>query len=230
IDAIGVEKSQKTDSRPLEKKPGLSLKEVLESVHMGNKGEDMLTTLANRLIRLDKQLDEKERLNFIENAEGQTINQVVKQLLNAHDPDTIENIRQNVENDMPGAAPVEKEKAVEEAHQQLIESATAVFDNYELRDYILDVRKKYDQLLDTINPDEILNIGWVKDNKETAEKLIEDFSGWIEAHKTEITALQLFYGQPYQRRDVTYKMIKELVETIKADKPAFAPMNIWKAF
>src|SRR5690606_27616826 len=104
IDAIGVEKSQKTDSRPLEKKPGLSLKEVLESVHMGNKGEDMLTTLANRLIRLDKQLDEKEKLNFIEKAEGQTINQVVKQLLNAHDPDTVENTRQNIENNMPGAA------------------------------------------------------------------------------------------------------------------------------
>lgn len=230
IDAIGVEKSQKTDSRPLEKKPGLSLKEVLESVHMGNKSEDMLTTLANRLIRLDKQLDEREKLNFIEKAEGRTINQVVKQLLSAHDPDTIESIRQNIENEMPGAAPLEKEKAVEEAHHHLIERATALFDNYELRDYILDVRKKYDQLLDTINPDEILNIGWVKDNKESAEKLVDDFSGWIEVHKMEITALQLFYGQPYQRRDVTYKMIKELVEKIKADKPAFAPMNIWKAY
>lgn len=37
IDAIGVEKSHKTDSRPLERKPGLSLKEVLEGVHMGSK-------------------------------------------------------------------------------------------------------------------------------------------------------------------------------------------------
>ena len=53
IDAVGVEKSQKTDSRPLEKKPGLSLKNVLEGVAMGNTDEAMLTTLANRLIRLD---------------------------------------------------------------------------------------------------------------------------------------------------------------------------------
>lgn len=204
------------------------MKEVLESVHMGNKGEDMLTTLANRLIRLDKQIDEKEKMAFAEKAEGQTINHVVKQLLHAHDPDTIENIRQQVEQEMPGAAPSEKEKAVNEAHHQVIEKATAVFDNFELRDYILDVRKKYDQILDHIN--EILNMGWVKDNKEAAEKLVEDFSEWIDAHKTEITALQLFYGQPYQRRDVTYKMIRELVETIKADKPALAPMNIWKAY
>ncbi len=32
IDAIGVERSQKTDSRPLEKKPGMSFKEVVERV------------------------------------------------------------------------------------------------------------------------------------------------------------------------------------------------------
>ncbi len=93
IDAIGVEKSQKTDSRPLEKKPGLSLKEVLEHIAMGNKDEDLLTTLANRLIRLDKQINDKEKAAFAEKAGGKTINQVVKQLLNAYDPDTVEGIR-----------------------------------------------------------------------------------------------------------------------------------------
>ncbi len=36
IDAIGVESSQKTDSRPLEKKPGMSLKDLLQNVAMGN--------------------------------------------------------------------------------------------------------------------------------------------------------------------------------------------------
>jgi type I restriction enzyme R subunit len=93
IDAIGVEKSQKTDSRPLEKKPGLSLKEVLEHIAMGNKDEDLLTTLGNRLIRLDKQINDKEKAAFSEKANGKTINEVVKQLLNAYDPDTVEGLR-----------------------------------------------------------------------------------------------------------------------------------------
>ncbi|MEO6547950.1 MAG: DEAD/DEAH box helicase family protein, partial [Ferruginibacter sp.] len=64
IDAIGVEQSQKTDSRPLEKKPGMSLKDLLQNVAMGNTPEDILSTLANRLIRLDKQINEKEKANF----------------------------------------------------------------------------------------------------------------------------------------------------------------------
>lgn len=230
IDAIGVEQSQKTDSRPLEKKPGLSLKEVIESVHMGNTDEDMLTTLANRLIRLDKQINEKEKMAFAEKADGQTITHVVKQLLNAHDVDTLEAIRQNINLQMPGAAPDAKDAAFKEQHQQLIEQATAVFNSFELRNYIIDIRKQYDQVIDHINPDEILNIGWVKDNVTAAEGLVHDFKAWITEHKTEITALQLFYGQPYQRRELTYKMIKDLVETIKVSKPQLAPLNIWRAY
>ncbi len=61
IDAIGVESSQKTDSRPLEKKPGMSLKDLLQNVAMGNRQEDILSSLANRLLTLNKQINEKEK-------------------------------------------------------------------------------------------------------------------------------------------------------------------------
>ena len=59
IDASGVERYQKTDSRQLEKAPGVSLKDVLNNIAVGNTSEDMLSTLANRLIRLERQLSEK---------------------------------------------------------------------------------------------------------------------------------------------------------------------------
>ncbi|MFN7839572.1 MAG: DEAD/DEAH box helicase family protein [Bacteroidota bacterium] len=230
IDAIGVEKSQKTDSRPLEKKPGMSLKEVLEGIHMGHREEDMLTTLANRLMRLEKQITEKEKLAFAEKAKGKTITQVVKELLHAYDPDTMESIRLRVEGEKRGAAPDEIHAVVEAQHAKLVEAATAVFDDYELRNYVIDVRKKYDQIIDHINPDEIVNMGWVKDNKTGAESLVNDFKAWIEEHKTEITALQIFYSQPYRRRELTYTMIKDLVEAIKNSKPKLAPLNIWRAY
>ena len=230
IDAIGVEKSRKTDSRPLEKKPGLSLKEVLEGIAMGNKDEAMLTTLANRLIRLDKQINEKEKIAFAEKAGGLTINQVVKQLLHAYDPDTLENTKLQVQSQNPGAAPDVIEAQVKEQHEQIIEQATAIFNDYDLRNYVIDIRKKYDQVIDHINPDELVNIGWVKDNQAEAENLVQDFRSWIETHQTEITALQLFYGQPYARRELTYKMMKDLVETIKTARPTLAPLNIWRAY
>lgn len=73
--------------------------------------------------------------------------------------------------------------------QKVIEAAVNVFNDYELRNYVIDVRKKYDQIIDHINPDEIVNMGWVKDNKTVAESLVNDFKAWIEEHKTQITAL-----------------------------------------
>ena len=230
IDAIGVERSQKTDSRPLEKKPGASLKEVLEAVAVGNTDDDLLSTLANRLIRLDKQINAREKTTFAEHAQGKTISQVVKELLNAHDPDTLESIRLEVASAMPGASPLELQTALTTQHLALLEAAVAVFHNPDLRNFVVDVRKKYDQIIDHINPDEILNIGWVKDNKAGAEILVNEFRDWIETHKTEITALQIFYGQPYLRRDLSFKMIKDLSETLKNAKPTLAPLHVWRAW
>lgn len=230
IDAIGVESSQKTDSRPLEKAPGVSLKDVLQSIAMGNTSEDMMSTLANRLIRLERQLSEKDKLKFAEQAGGLTINHIVKQLLNAHDPDSIETIRTTVNTSMQGAAPIEIEAAIEKGKQQLIDEAVAVFHNPDLRNFIVDIRKQYDQIIDVVNIDAITNIGWVKDNEEAASNAINDFKEWIESNKDEITALQIFYAQDYRRREFSYKMIKDLSEKLKIEKPLLAPLAVWRAY
>lgn len=230
IDAIGVELSQKTDSRPLEKAPGVSLKDVLQSVAMGNTSEDMLTTLANRLIRLDQQLKDKDKTAFSEKANGLTIKEIVKKLLQAHDPDTNEQIEVAVRGNMRGFAPIEIEKAIATEQQKLIDDAVAVFNSPDLRDFIVDIRKKYDQIIDIVNIDTITNIGWVKDKEESSAALIGDFKVWIEKNKDEITALQIFYEQDYRHRTFTYKMIKDLCEKLKNEKPVLAPLAVWKAY
>lgn len=230
IDAIGVEQSQKTDSRPLEKKPGVSLKDLLQNVAVGNTSEDILTTLANRLIRLDKQINEKEKTAFAEQANGQSINQVVRQLLNAHDPDTINALEVKIGSELRGEAPVFIYEAIEKERQRVIEEAIAVFHNPDLRNFIVDIRKKYDQVIDNINIDEVTNIGWVKDQEAAAEITISNFTAWIEAHRDEITALQIFYGQPFRRRELTYKMIRDLCEKIKTEQPLLAPSLVWRAY
>lgn len=230
IDAIGVEQSQKTDSRPLEKAPGVSLKEVLNRIAVGDRSEEMLSTLANRLLRLDKQINPTEQKTFEEKAAGNNIPQVVKQLLHAYDPDAIDNIRQEVQQTMQGEAPAAIEKAILHQHQQLIEQAVVVFHNPDLREFIVDVRKKYDQIIDTLNIDAISTSAWQKDQKAEAELLVQHFRQWIEEHKDEITALQIFYDQPYRRRELTYNMIRDLVDTIKRERPTLAPLKVWSAY
>ena len=61
VDAIGVTKSLKTASQPLITKPTVPLKDLAMGVMMGARDEDTVSSLAGRLARLNKQLDDKEQ-------------------------------------------------------------------------------------------------------------------------------------------------------------------------
>jgi type I restriction enzyme, R subunit len=151
-------------------------------------------------------------------------------LLNAYDPDSIENVISKAKTDLIGKAPIEIDAAIEKGKQKLIAQAVSVFNDPDLREFIVDIRKKYDQIIDVVNLDTITNIGWVKDQAEAATNTINDFKVWIESHKDEITALQIFYAQDYRRREFTYKMIKDLCEKLKTERPLLAPLNVWRAY
>ncbi len=60
--------------------------------------------------------------------------------------------------------------------------------------------------------------------------MISDFAAWIAEHKDEITALQIFYSQPYRRRELTYAMIRELCDKLRSGRPHLAPLNVWRAY
>lgn len=229
VDAIGVTKSLKTDSRPLEKKPGVSLKDLLQAIAVGARDEELFTSLANRLTRLDKQISEKEKIKFAEKANGKSVSQVVKELLSAFNPDVIEDIETRIMHEKVGAPPVEINNAIASAIEKLQNQAAIVFTG-ELNEYIENVRKAHFQKIDLINPDEVINIGWDKENTNTAKEIIANFTTWMEQNRDELVALQIFYNQPYRRRELTYTMIKDVLEKLLHDKPTLAPLNVWRAY
>jgi len=229
VDAIGVTTSLKTDSRPLEKKPGVPLKDLLMAVAVGNRDEDLFTSLANRLTRLDKQINSKEKQQFETLSGGKPLSQVVKDLLNAYNPDILEGIQETVDREMPGASPNEKNSSFNVQHSSILNEAAKVFTG-ELNEYIENVRKTYNQKIDQMNPDQVIYVGWDKDNKLKAESMIHEFKDWMQEHRDELTALQIFYSQPYRRRELTYTMIKEVLERLMATRPALAPLQVWRCY
>jgi type I restriction enzyme, R subunit len=229
VDAIGVTRSLKTDSRPLEKKPGIPLKELLQAIAVGARDEELFTTIACRLARLDKQITEKERIKFSEKANGKTVSQVVKDLLNAFNPDVVEKLGDKVRHNFIGSAPIVIETAIRTETENLQNHAASLFTG-ELNAYIENVRKGHEQRIDLTNPDEVVNVGWLKDNKEKASEIVKDFVSWLEENKNELLALQIFYNQPFRRRDLTYSMIKDVLEKLQNDKPTLAPLSVWKAY
>lgn len=92
------------------------------------------------------------------------------------------------------------------------------------------MRKVHEQIIDNINLDQVTFAGWDQQAKEQAASLVQDFTQFIEAHKDEITALRIFYNQPYQQRSVTYQMIREVMDILKSQKPHLAPLRVWQAY
>ena len=223
VDAVGVCKSNKSDSRPLERKPTVSLNNLMLNVVMGQTDEDTFTSLANRLIRLEKQLDNKE-LKKLEDLGGMPITKVVSALLHAHDPDKIEEHAHKIKEVGQDISEV-----LEQAQAELINQALVVFDNPDYRELVENIRRQHAQIIDHINLDKVIVADWDMNQMEQASDLIKDFKTYLEENQDKITALQIFYGQPYRRRELTFSMMKDLYEKLKKDFPAFATIKIWKA-
>ncbi len=227
VDAIGVTKSLKTDSRPLERKPTVSLKDLLYGVMMGARDEDTISSLANRLARLSNQLTDEEHKQITEKTDGKPLNQIVHGLLDAINPDKQEIKAREVNSLTSDQDPSEAQ--VETAKGELLKEATGVFTG-DLNTLIENIRRNHEQIIDTVNIDTVEFAGWDTQAKEKAESLIQDFTSYLEAHKDEIIALSIFYNQPYRRRELTYRMIKEVLKQLKQDKPNLAPLRVWQAY
>ena|GEM_PF-5738472 len=150
--------------------------------------------------RLDKQLTDKERKNFEQKAGGKAIAQVARELLNAYDPDTHEKIQDQVERDMAGSPPEEKQAKCDKQISALADSAARVFTG-ELNKYIEDLRKIHEQIIDEHNLDTLIHAGWDTNQRDRAQAMIREFGEWAE---DQVTALEIFYGQPFRRRELTY--------------------------
>ncbi len=231
VDAVGVTKSKKTDSRPLERKHSVTLKDLLGAITMGVEEEDLFLSLANRLIRLEKQITKKEKEKLPEYSGGKDLKQITKELINAYDQDEIDKIAQKEIEKIPkiDRTPALVKEAKEKAQQGLIRQAAGTF-NGELNEYLENVRKEHEQIIDHINIDTVTKSEWDSFTTKKAEETIRDFTAYIEKNKDEIKALSIFYDQPYNRRYITFKMIREIMEKLKLEEPMLAPNYVWEAY
>jgi type I restriction enzyme, R subunit len=231
VDAVGVTKSKKTDSRPLERKPTVPMKDLLGAVTMGVAEEDLFLSLANRLIRLEKEITDKEKDKLLEHSKGKNLKQISKELLSAFDKDEIEEKAKPIIEAIPiqDRTPEKEEQARKQAQKELIDTAASTF-NGKLNDYIEKVRIEHEQIIDSHNIDSVIKSEWDTTSVDKAKEIVKDFNDYLVANQDEIKALTIFYKQPYNRRNITFKMIKEVFDKLKLDKPTLAPDYVWAAY
>ncbi|CAM3578253.1 DEAD/DEAH box helicase family protein [Helicobacter ganmani] len=205
IDAVGVSESQKIDSRPLERKKRLSLKEILqlvrESVAKGEYEKDTLLSLASRLTRLELKLSDEDNTSLQELNFDKSLCTLAKEILTFADS-------------------LQALERAEIAHNPL-----EIFTNDTFCKLLLELVKKSKIYIDEISQDSVLSAEF---DTQKAQNLIAQFNEFILQHKDEITALSIIYAQNYKNRHLTYEVIKELAHKLKQDSMDIP--SLWNAY
>jgi type I restriction enzyme R subunit len=224
VDAVGVTKSLKTASQPLITKPNVPLRDLATGVMMGARDEDTVSSLAGRLARLNNELDEKDQARVKDAAGGATLGEIVRGLFDAIDADRIEDAATTASG---GPEPTDAQR--DQARDKLVGLAANVF-NGPLINLLDGIRREKEQTIDHDNLDKLIQAGWSGDAKENAAAMAKDFSLYLEEHRDEIEALSIFFNQPARRSQITYAMIKALLDALKVDRPKLAPLRVWRAY
>lgn len=214
VDAVGVTKSKKSETRPLERKPSVSLNELMTMVSVGTKDEDTLTSLANRIIRLNTQMSNSEHKEFAEKV-GSSASQVAQNLLDAFDDDVIAEHAGLILADDGEELNEEDKQKLAQTKTELIKQAVAPFHKPEVRDFIENIRRSHEQIVDNVNIDEVLFAGFASQKEENADSVIKSFHEFIEENRDEITALGIIYDQRYKDRPMVIRQLKVLYEKMK---------------
>ncbi|MCZ7611116.1 MAG: DEAD/DEAH box helicase family protein [Ignavibacterium sp.] len=231
IDAVGVFKTVKVDYPVVDKKPSVPLKDLMKMVIL-QPDEDNCTSLASRLLRLNKQISDADREKFKQLADGKDINEIASSLVNIYDPDYQLEIVGQISNLSTDEEPTEEQ--IQAAIHPIIQSSIRPFDNPKLRDFIETVRQKIYQVIDETNPDRIIHSGFDTTAKENADEIINNFRKFIDENKDEIIALRIFYDQKmtsFQKMSsLTYAMIKELRDALMSPPYFLSVEQIWRAY
>lgn len=225
VDAVGICESDKTDLRPLERKRHIPFDKLLMSVATGSRDDDMLTSVIGRLARLEQELNPNDRKEIEVVAEGKPLKEIINNLLDAIDPDKqIEKAKAVFKTKSP------TEEQIHKAKEELVNEACAPFDNPKLRNTVIDIKKRNEQVIDTVSKDALLFAGFDRAAKEKAKTIVDNFKKFIEENKNELTALQILYSKPYNKQHVTYEEIKQLAEAIRKLPYNLTPELVWKAY
>ena len=222
VDAVGVTKSIKTASQPLDTKPSIPFKDLVIGLMMGDRSEETVSSLAARLSRLDNKLGAEDQTRIADSA-GKSLAVIVRDLFDAIDPDKVEADAKAAGHGEPDAS------AMRTAREERVKRAANVFTG-PLINLMDTIRRANEQTIDHDNLDTLLRAEWAGDVAKNAETIAQEFENYLKENRDEIEALTIYFNQPARRSEVTYAMVKDMLAKLKDDRPRLAPLTVWRAY
>jgi type I restriction enzyme R subunit len=233
VDAVGVTESEKTLSKPLDRQPSIPLEKILNTVAAGAVSDDIVSTLAARLARLDRELDDERRAEVAQDAGGRSASALATALLASIDPDL--STARATERFKLSSGQEPTERQIEQVERAAMADALRPFLDPKLRGTILRVKAAAEQVFDEVNRDTIVRSGFDAAALEKARAVVTSFKAFIAEHRDEIEALRILYSKPY-RAGLRYGQVKDLA--LKLGVPPFhvdakrpeTVGRLWQAF
>jgi type I restriction enzyme R subunit len=230
VDCVGVTEKPLSDTKPLDKNPSVSLKVLLDHVAAGGVKDDYLSSLASRLARIDKQCGPDDEKLIDDTSGGVSLASLSGALVAALDADEKDDAARRMfhlgATDTPTAEQIAKAAvSLKKAAIQTLMAKPA------LRKLILDLRQKFEQIVDEVSKDTLLpeQTGYSAEARQKAAALVESFESYLAEHKDEIDALQFFYSVPHKKR-LRFKDIQALANAISLPPRSWTPEKLWRAY
>jgi type I restriction enzyme, R subunit len=225
VDSVGVCERDKTDSKPMDRKKAVSFEKLLQAVSLGNTDPNVISSVAARIARINKNISEEDADKIIEVTDGKSLGGLVSDLVTALNPDKhVEQAKQdNPDVDQP------TEEQIQQAAGSLIKDAVKPLYDPDFRNLLLEIKKKSEQIIDNVSPDTLIEAGFSAEALEKAKGMIASFKQFIVDNKDELTALQILYSRPY-KSPLKYENIKELADTINKPPHHWTEDNLWAAY
>ena len=176
----------------------------------GNRDPDVLSTVAGRLARLDRQPHQARTAKSSRHLAGTPLEEITRGLVAALDPDV----------------PAREERAKSGSTRL----SPPLAENPELRKRLVEIRKSYEQTDRRAERRRGDRRRLLARRDRRAHAPPSNRSGeFIEDNKNEITALQILYSRPQPQR-LTYREVKELANAIERPPRSWTPDTLWRAY
>jgi type I restriction enzyme R subunit len=213
VDAVGVCERDKTDSRPMDTKKAVPFDKLLQAVALGNVEPDVLSSVAARLARLERDLSDTDKAKVIEASGGHDLKSLARSIVEA--------LRLS-------PSPLVGEGRGEGVAEAL-QAAVKPLADPALRNLLLKLRQQADQIIDIVTQDTLIEAGFSAAATERAKSLVQTFEAFIAEHRDEITALQILYNRP-ARAPLKFEDIKALADTLHAPPYLLTESALWQAY
>ena len=224
VDTVGVCEQDKTDARPMEKKPSVAFDKLLQAVALGNTEEDVLTSIAGRLARMEHRITKEDEQAISKASGGLSLKDLSRGLVEAVNPDRHEErARKQFGTDKPS------EQQIQQAAATLIGEATKSLHDPKLRELLIEIKRKNELTIDHVSQDQVIEAGFSAEAVARARTIVQSFEQFIAQHKDEITALQVLYSKPYKQR-LKFEDIKDLANAIEKPPYLWNESQLWQAY